>query len=51
METIEIKNIYGDVIFSHTAENNTVKLTVETAVSCGVSLARANLEGGETRRG
>ena len=45
METIEIKNIYGNVIFKHTAKNNTVKLTIETAVSCGVSLARANLEG------
>ena len=43
METIEIKNIYGDVIFSHTAENNTVKLTIETAVASGVSLAWANL--------
>ena len=43
METIEIKNIYGDVIFKHTAENNSITLTVEMAVSCGVSLANANL--------
>ena len=45
MRTIEIKNIYGDVIFKHTAENNNVTLTVEAAVSCGVSLANANLAG------
>ena len=45
METIKIKNIYGDVLFSHTAEDNTITLTVEAAVSCGVSLAKANLVG------
>ena len=45
METIEIKNIYGDVIFKHTAEDNTITLTVEAAVSCGVSLSKANLAG------
>lgn len=45
MKTIEIKNINGDVLFSHTAEDNTITLTVETAVSCGVSLANANLAG------
>ena len=45
MGEIKIKNIYGDVIFKHTAENNNVTLTVEAAVSCGVSLANANLAG------
>ena len=45
METIEIKNIDGVVIFKHTAEDNTITLTVEAAVSCGVSLANANLAG------
>ena len=45
MRTIEIKNIYGDVIFKHEAENNTFTLTVEAAVSCGVSLSKANLAG------
>ena len=45
METIEIKNINGVVLFSHTAEDNTITLTVEAAVSCGVSLAKANLAG------
>ena len=45
METIEIKNINGVVLFSHTAEDNAITLTVEAAVSCGVSLANANLAG------
>ena len=45
METIQIKSLSGSVIFEHTAENNTVKLTVEAAISCGVSLAKANLAG------
>ena len=43
MKTIEIKNINGDVIFKHTAENNTVKLTVEEAVKKNVNLALADL--------
>ena len=43
MKTIEIKNIDGVVLFSHTAENNTVKLTVEEAVKKNVKLNRANL--------
>ena len=43
METIEIKDVNGVVLFSHTAENNSITLTVETAVSCGVSLSKANL--------
>ena len=43
METIEIKNIYGDVIFKHTAENNSITLTVEMAVKKNVKLNRANL--------
>ena len=45
METIEIKDVNGVVLFSHTAEDNTITLTVETAVACGVSLAKANLAG------
>ena len=45
METIEIKDVNGVVLFSHTAEDNTITLTVEAAVSCGVSLAKANLVG------
>ena len=45
METIKIKSLSGSVIFEHTAEDNTITLTVEAAVSCGVSLAKANLVG------
>ena len=45
MKKIKIKNINGFVLFSHTTEDNTITLTVEAAVSCGVSLAKANLVG------
>ena len=45
METIEIKNINGVVLFSHTAENNTVKITVEEAVKKNVRLTWADLGG------
>ena len=42
--TIEIKNRFtGEVIFSHEAKNNTIKLTVEAAVSTGASLNGASL--------
>ena len=47
METIEIKNIDGDVIFKHEAENNTIKLTVEEAVKKNVSLNGADLDGAD----
>ena len=45
METIEIKNINGVVLFSHTAENNSIKITVEEAVKKNVCLTLADLEG------
>ena len=35
------------MLFSHTAEDNTITLTVEAAVSCGVSLANADLAGAD----
>ena len=47
MKTIEIKNINGDVIFKHTAENNTVTLTVEAAVNKNVRLTLADLAGAD----
>ena len=47
METIEIKNINGVVLFSHTAENNSIKITVEEAVKKNVSLNGADLEGAD----
>jgi uncharacterized protein YjbI with pentapeptide repeats len=41
---IEIKNwLNGEVIFSHDAENNTVRLTLEMGVKAGADLSRANL--------
>ena len=43
MKTIEIKNINGDVIFKHTAENNSIKITVEEAVKKNVCLNLADL--------
>ena len=43
METIKIKSLSGSVIFEHTAENNSIEITVEEAVSKNVKLNRANL--------
>ena len=40
---IEIKSIFGGVLFEYSKENNTVKETVEEAVRCGVSLDGASL--------
>ena len=47
MKTIEIKNIDGVVLFSHTAENNSIKITVEEAVKKNVSLNGADLDGAD----
>ena len=45
---IEIKSwIAGDVLFSHYAENNTMRLTVEAAVSAGANLSGAYLAGAD----
>ncbi len=47
---IEIKNRFtGTVIFSHEAENNTMKLTVEAAVKSQVYLRNSNLSGSYLR--
>ena len=43
METIEIKDVIGVVLFSHTAENNSIEITIEEAVKKNVKLNRANL--------
>ena len=43
METIQIKSLSGSVIFEHTAENNSIKLTVEEAVKNDINLALADL--------
>ena len=46
METIEIKNRFtNEVIFSHSCENNTIKITAEKAVEVRVNLEDANLYG------
>ena len=42
---IEIKSIWGEVLFSFEKENNTIKDTVEEAVRQGASLDGANLNG------
>ena len=47
MKTIEIKNINGVVLFSHTAENNSIKTTVEEAVKKNVCLTLADLAGAD----
>ena len=43
METIEIKDVIGVVLFSHEAENNSIKITIEEAVKKNVNLALADL--------
>ena len=43
---IEIKNRFtGKILFTHDAEGNTIKLTLEAAVSARANLAGANLVG------
>ena len=44
---IEIKNIFGNVLFTHECEDNSVKITVEEAVRQDVSLCMANLHGAD----
>ena len=45
MEKNKIKNFNGDSIFSHEAEGNTLKATLQKAVNVGANLYGANLEG------
>ena len=42
---IEIKSIYGSVLFSYESENNTIKKTVEEAIKQRAYLSRVNLSG------
>lgn len=44
---IEIKDIFGNVLFTHECEDNSVKITVEEAVRQDVSLCMANLHGAD----
>lgn len=41
--TIQIKSTYGDVLYEHTCEDNSVKKTVEKAVKNNISLQGADL--------
>ena len=43
--TIQIKSIFGKLLFEFEKENNTIKDTVEEAVKNGANLNRANLDG------
>ena len=45
METIEIKNVYGKVIYKHTQEKNSIKITIEKAALEGANLEGSNLGG------
>ena len=45
MIKIEIKTIWGDIIFTHEKENNTVKDTLQEAVRSGADLRGAYLGG------
>ncbi len=49
MTTIEIKSIFGKVLFTYTNENATIKDAVEIAVKEKVSLSNANLSSADLR--
>ena len=46
---IQIKSIFGDVLFEYEKENNTLKDTLEKAVKNGADLSGANLSGADLR--
>ena len=48
--TIEIKSIFGNVLFSHEKEDNTIKDTLEEAVKVRANLGWANLGGAYLER-
>ena len=45
MIKIQIKSIFGDVLFEYEKENNTIKDTLEKAIISGANLSWANLSG------
>lgn len=49
METIEIRNLKGKILFSHSRESNTTKATLEKAASIGANLRGADLSGADLR--
>ena len=50
MIKIQIKSIWGEVLFEYEKENNTLKDTLEEAVKHGANLTRANLTGANLTR-
>jgi hypothetical protein len=46
---IEIKSIFGDVLFEYSKENNTIRDTIIEAVNRGANLRGANLRGANLR--
>jgi uncharacterized protein YjbI with pentapeptide repeats len=47
MTKIEIKTVWGDIIFTHEKENNTVKDTLQEAVKSSANLYGADLRGAD----
>ena len=47
MNKIEIKSIYGDVLFSYECEDNTIKTTLINAIKSGADLSGADLSGAD----
>ena len=47
MKTIKIKSIYGDILITHTCENNTILTTLQEAIKSGADLSGANLSGAD----
>lgn len=46
---IEIKSVFGNILFEFEKENNTIKETIEEAVKSGADLCDANLRGAYLR--
>ena len=46
---IEIKSIFGKVLFEYSKENNTIKDTIEEAIKRGADLGGADLRGADLR--
>jgi uncharacterized protein YjbI with pentapeptide repeats len=49
METIEIKDLEGELLFTYSCEDNTLKKTIEQAIDNSISLRGANLTGAYLR--
>lgn len=47
MTKIEIKTIWGDIIFTHEKENNTIKDTLQEALKSSADLGGADLRGAD----